>query len=55
MLLDRNLNAMIANFRLAVQFEPNHFGLAIQFDPNQYPGDSHGQVGTFRYMAPEVL
>lgn len=31
------------------------FGLALQFQPNEIVGDTHGQVGTRRYMAPEVL
>jgi len=31
------------------------FGLALKFEPGQNPGDVHGQVGTRRYMAPEVL
>jgi len=31
------------------------FGLALQFRPNEVVGDTHGQVGTRRYMAPEVL
>jgi len=31
------------------------FGLALQFRPNEIVGDTHGQVGTRRYMAPEVL
>lgn len=31
------------------------FGLALIFHPGQSPGDTHGQVGTRRYMAPEVL
>lgn len=31
------------------------FGLALIFQPGQTPGDVHGQVGTRRYMAPEVL
>jgi len=31
------------------------FGLAIKFVPGQNTGESHGQVGTRRYMAPEVL
>jgi len=31
------------------------FGLALQFKPNEIVGDTHGQVGTRRYMAPEVL
>jgi len=31
------------------------FGLALQFRPNENVGDTHGQVGTRRYMAPEVL
>ncbi|XP_056594282.1 activin receptor type-2B [Triplophysa dalaica] len=31
------------------------FGLAVRFEPGVPPGDTHGQVGTRRYMAPEVL
>ncbi len=31
------------------------FGLALKFEPGKSPGDTHGQVGTRRYMAPEVL
>uniref|UniRef100_UPI003AAFFFC6 activin receptor type-2B-like n=1 Tax=Centroberyx gerrardi TaxID=166262 RepID=UPI003AAFFFC6 len=31
------------------------FGLAVCFEPGKPPGDTHGQVGTRRYMAPEVL
>ncbi|KAK1790878.1 hypothetical protein P4O66_014733, partial [Electrophorus voltai] len=31
------------------------FGLAARFEPGKPPGDTHGQVGTRRYMAPEVL
>ncbi len=31
------------------------FGLALRFEPHQSVGDAHGQVGTRRYMAPEVL
>lgn len=31
------------------------FGLALIFQPGQPCGDTHGQVGTRRYMAPEVL
>lgn len=31
------------------------FGLALQFKPTEVVGDTHGQVGTRRYMAPEVL
>ncbi|CAH1774752.1 unnamed protein product [Owenia fusiformis] len=31
------------------------FGLALKFEPGKNPGDVHGQVGTRRYMAPEVL
>ncbi|XP_047662595.1 activin receptor type-2B isoform X1 [Tachysurus fulvidraco] len=31
------------------------FGLAVRFEPGKAPGDTHGQVGTRRYMAPEVL
>ncbi|XP_062375261.1 activin receptor type-2B-like [Sardina pilchardus] len=31
------------------------FGLAVRFEPGRPPGDTHGQVGTRRYMAPEVL
>ncbi|CAK6983866.1 activin receptor type-2B, partial [Scomber scombrus] len=31
------------------------FGLAVRFEPGKPPGETHGQVGTRRYMAPEVL
>lgn len=31
------------------------FGLAMIFQPGKPCGESHGQVGTRRYMAPEVL
>ncbi|TRY76641.1 hypothetical protein TCAL_08787 [Tigriopus californicus] len=31
------------------------FGLALIFEPGKPCGDTHGQVGTRRYMAPEVL
>lgn len=31
------------------------FGLALVFTPGQPCGDVHGQVGTRRYMAPEIL
>ena len=31
------------------------FGLALIFEPGKSCGDTHGQVGTRRYMAPEVL
>uniref|UniRef100_A0A3Q2P315 Serine/threonine-protein kinase receptor n=1 Tax=Fundulus heteroclitus TaxID=8078 RepID=A0A3Q2P315_FUNHE len=31
------------------------FGLAVCFQPGEPPGETHGQVGTRRYMAPEVL
>uniref|UniRef100_A0A1A7WKF6 Serine/threonine-protein kinase receptor n=1 Tax=Iconisemion striatum TaxID=60296 RepID=A0A1A7WKF6_9TELE len=31
------------------------FGLAVRFEAGEPPGDTHGQVGTRRYMAPEVL
>lgn len=31
------------------------FGLALVFKPDVPIGDTHGQVGTRRYMAPEVL
>lgn len=31
------------------------FGLALVFAPGQPCGDVHGQVGTRRYMAPEIL
>ncbi|XP_034741674.1 activin receptor type-2A-like [Etheostoma cragini] len=43
-LLKSNLTACIADF-----------GLALRFDAGTSPGDTHGQVGTRRYMAPEVL
>uniref|UniRef100_A0A3P9M272 Serine/threonine-protein kinase receptor n=1 Tax=Oryzias latipes TaxID=8090 RepID=A0A3P9M272_ORYLA len=31
------------------------FGLAVLFEAGKPPGETHGQVGTRRYMAPEVL
>ncbi|XP_015258517.1 PREDICTED: activin receptor type-2B [Cyprinodon variegatus] len=31
------------------------FGLAVCFEAGEPPGETHGQVGTRRYMAPEVL
>ncbi|KAL7646885.1 UNVERIFIED_CONTAM: hypothetical protein RMT77_002142 [Armadillidium vulgare] len=43
-LLKNNLTACIADF-----------GLALTFYPGQVPSEAHGQVGTRRYMAPEVL
>ncbi|KAH9506676.1 Activin receptor type-2A [Dermatophagoides farinae] len=43
-LLGNNFRACIADF-----------GLALVFYPNTTCGDAHGQVGTRRYMAPEVL
>lgn len=43
-LLKNNTTACIADF-----------GLACEFEAGKNPGDTHGQVGTRRYMAPEVL
>ncbi|XP_071001081.1 activin receptor type-2A-like isoform X1 [Oncorhynchus clarkii lewisi] len=43
-LLKSNLTACIADF-----------GLAQRFEAGKSAGDTHGQVGTRRYMAPEVL
>ncbi|XP_037831943.1 activin receptor type-2A isoform X2 [Kryptolebias marmoratus] len=43
-LLKSDLTACIADF-----------GLALRFEAGKSPGDSHGHVGTWRYMAPEVL
>ncbi|XP_063974478.1 activin receptor type-2A [Diachasmimorpha longicaudata] len=43
-LLKANMSACIADF-----------GLALIFHPGKPCGDTHGQVGTRRYMAPEVL
>uniref|UniRef100_A0A1B6CZD7 Serine/threonine-protein kinase receptor n=1 Tax=Clastoptera arizonana TaxID=38151 RepID=A0A1B6CZD7_9HEMI len=43
-LLKSDLTACIADF-----------GLALVFQPGKPCGDTHGQVGTRRYMAPEVL
>ncbi|KAF3824487.1 hypothetical protein GH733_008772 [Mirounga leonina] len=43
-LLKNNLTACIADF-----------GLALKFEAGKSAGDTHGQVGTRRYMAPEVL
>ncbi|XP_050404913.1 activin receptor type-2B [Patella vulgata] len=31
------------------------FGLALKFEPGISPGETHGLVGTRRYMAPEIL
>uniref|UniRef100_H2ZGC6 Serine/threonine-protein kinase receptor n=1 Tax=Ciona savignyi TaxID=51511 RepID=H2ZGC6_CIOSA len=31
------------------------FGLAVKFVPGECAGENHGQVGTRRYMAPEIL
>ncbi|ESO90171.1 hypothetical protein LOTGIDRAFT_123928 [Lottia gigantea] len=31
------------------------FGLALKFEPGVSPGETHGLVGTRRYMAPEIL
>lgn len=44
LLLKNNLTACIADF-----------GLALKFEAGKSAGDTHGQVGTRRYMAPEVL
>ncbi|XP_055360948.1 activin receptor type-2A-like isoform X2 [Betta splendens] len=43
-LLKSDLSACIADF-----------GLAFRFEAGKSPGYTHGQVGTRRYMAPEVL
>ncbi|XP_059353748.1 activin receptor type-2A isoform X2 [Carassius carassius] len=43
-LLKHDLTACIADF-----------GLALKFEAGKSTGDTHGQVGTRRYMAPEVL
>uniref|UniRef100_A0A8C9WMT7 Serine/threonine-protein kinase receptor n=1 Tax=Scleropages formosus TaxID=113540 RepID=A0A8C9WMT7_SCLFO len=43
-LLKSDLTACIADF-----------GLALRFEAGKSAGDTHGQVGTRRYMAPEVL
>ncbi|XP_072556320.1 activin receptor type-2A-like isoform X2 [Paramormyrops kingsleyae] len=43
-LLKSNLTACIADF-----------GLALKFEAGKSAGDTHGQVGSRRYMAPEVL
>lgn len=43
-LIKRDMTACIADF-----------GLALIFEPGKSCGDTHGQVGTRRYMAPEVL
>ncbi|XP_031440522.1 activin receptor type-2A isoform X2 [Clupea harengus] len=43
-LIKSNLSACIADF-----------GLALKFDTGKSAGDTHGQVGTRRYMAPEAL
>ncbi|KAG7280156.1 hypothetical protein CRUP_037740, partial [Coryphaenoides rupestris] len=43
-LLKSNLTACLADF-----------GLALRFESGKSVSDTHGQVGTRRYMAPEVL
>ncbi|NP_001292259.1 actin-related protein 2 precursor [Magallana gigas] len=43
-LLKEDLTACIADF-----------GLALKFEPGKSPGETHGLVGTRRYMAPEIL
>ncbi|XP_046553217.1 LOW QUALITY PROTEIN: activin receptor type-2B-like [Haliotis rubra] len=43
-LLKNDLTACIADF-----------GLALKFEPGKNPGETHGLVGTRRYMAPEIL
>lgn len=43
-LLRSDLSALIADF-----------GLALKFEPSKAPGSTHGQVGTRRYMSPEIL
>lgn len=43
-LIKSDLTAVIADF-----------GLALKFEPGKNPGETHGLVGTRRYMAPEVL
>ncbi|XP_076456148.1 activin receptor type-2A-like [Babylonia areolata] len=43
-LLKSDLSACVADF-----------GLALKFEPGKEPGETHGLVGTRRYMAPEVL
>ncbi|KAF4087877.1 hypothetical protein AMELA_G00076300 [Ameiurus melas] len=48
----KSKNVMLKNDLTAVIGD---FGLAVKFEPGKAPGDTHGQVGTRRYMAPEVL
>ncbi|XP_061695058.1 activin receptor type-2B isoform X2 [Syngnathoides biaculeatus] len=48
----KSKNVMLRNDLTAVIGD---FGLAVCFEPGKPPGDTHGQVGTRRYMAPEVL
>uniref|UniRef100_A0A8B9JBB3 Serine/threonine-protein kinase receptor n=1 Tax=Astyanax mexicanus TaxID=7994 RepID=A0A8B9JBB3_ASTMX len=48
----KSKNVMLKNDLTAVVGD---FGLAVKFEPGKPPGDTHGQVGTRRYMAPEVL
>lgn len=48
----KSKNVLIGtNFRACIA----DFGLALVFHSNATCGDAHGQVGTLRYMAPEVL
>ncbi|XP_039190125.1 activin receptor type-2B isoform X2 [Crotalus tigris] len=48
----KSKNVLLKNDLTAVLAD---FGLAVRFEPGKPPGDTHGQVGTRRYMAPEVL
>lgn len=63
-LLKADLTACVADFGLALVFQPGifHSNLFFSFSVNvryfvlgKPCGDTHGQVGTRRYMAPEVL
>nr|XP_026693851.1 transforming growth factor beta receptor isoform X1 [Ciona intestinalis] len=48
----KSKNVLISNDMTAVIAD---FGLAVKFIPGECTGESHGQVGTRRYMAPEIL
>ncbi|NP_001084049.1 activin receptor type-2B precursor [Xenopus laevis] len=48
----KSKNVLLRNDLTAILAD---FGLAVRFEPGKPPGDTHGQVGTRRYMAPEVL